>query len=70
MDISLEVHCEHCGSANYSLPDAPTQGQIRCNDCGCDLGTLAELQAELMACVRGQSAQALRGRTSGEKQPS
>ena len=69
MDISLELHCEHCGSANYSLPDAAADGQIGCNDCGGDLGTLAELRAELMACVEAQSAEVLRGGAPGNLQP-
>jgi hypothetical protein len=70
MDISLELHCEHCGSANYSLPDSEADGQIGCNDCGRDLGTVAELRADLIACVEAQSARALRGGASGDLQPS
>ena len=63
MDVSVEIHCEACGSANYSLPsgdgdDAP----IRCNDCGADQGTFGELKAALVAQALAQSAEALRAR--------
>jgi hypothetical protein len=61
MDVSLEIHCEACGSANYSLPggiaeDAP----IRCNDCGADQGSIAELKAALLAQAQDLSAESLR----------
>lgn len=69
MDISVELHCEHCGSANFSLPAASDDDQIRCNDCGRDLGTPGELQSELMACAKAQSAEAMRGQVQDEAQP-
>lgn len=61
MDISLEIHCETCGSANYSLPagsggDAP----ILCMDCGADQGSVGALMAELSARALDQSAESLR----------
>jgi hypothetical protein len=61
MDISLEIHCDLCGSANYSLPaDTDAAAELHCNDCGADIGTLAELQAEIAALATSQSAEALR----------
>ena len=61
MDVSVEIHCETCGSANYSLPggsgdDAP----IRCNDCGAPQGTIGELRAALLEQALDHSAEALR----------
>jgi hypothetical protein len=61
MDVSVEIHCEACGSANYSLPrgsgdDAP----IRCNDCGAQQGTIGELRAALLEQALDHSAEALR----------
>ena len=61
MDVSVEIHCETCGSANYSLPggsgdDAP----IRCNDCGAAQGTIGELRAALLEQALDHSAEALR----------
>ncbi len=50
MDVSVEIHCEACGSANYSLPaGAGDDAPIRCNDCGADQGTLGALKAALAA---------------------
>jgi hypothetical protein len=62
MDISLEIHCDLCGSANYSLPDGDDDeaAALRCNDCGSDIGTLAEFRVQAIALARGQSAEALR----------
>ena len=61
MDVSVEIHCEACGSANYSLPggsgdDAP----IRCNDCGAPQGTIGELRTALLEQALDHSAEALR----------
>ena len=61
MDVSIEINCEACGSANYSLPAGEGDGgPIRCNDCGADQGSLGELKAALLARVLDQSAEALR----------
>jgi hypothetical protein len=61
MDIDVELHCDRCGSANLTLPEAGDDGaQALCNDCSAEQGTLAELREELIACAMGKSAQALR----------
>jgi DNA-directed RNA polymerase subunit RPC12/RpoP len=61
MDVSVEIHCGKCGSANYSLPEEMTsQASIICNDCGSGLATLDQLREELMAQVMARSAEALR----------
>jgi DNA-directed RNA polymerase subunit N (RpoN/RPB10) len=61
MDVSVEIHCESCGSANYSLPDGSADdAPIRCNDCGVLLGDVAALKAALIAGALGHSAEALR----------
>ena len=61
MDVSVEIHCEACGSANYSVPaGAADEAPIRCNDCGADQGTLGALKATLAAQAIAQSAEALR----------
>lgn len=63
MDVSVEIHCEACGSANYSLPleGAPADSDpIRCNDCGAPQGTIGELTAALLQQVLDHSAEALR----------
>lgn len=61
MDVSVEIHCAACGSANYSMPDDPADAApVSCNDCGRRLGSLAELQAEMLAQAQARSAAALR----------
>ena len=61
MDVSVEIHCEACGSANYSLPGgADDEAPIFCNDCGAAQGTLGALKAALIAQAIAQSAEALR----------
>lgn len=80
MDVSVEINCELCGSANYSLPAGDNYslpageadaGIVRCNDCGADQGSLGDLKAALLeqvvahsAAVLRREAEALRG-TSG-----
>lgn len=61
MDVSVEIHCGICGSANYSMPggladDAP----LRCNDCSSPLGSIGELTKEMLEQARARSAEALR----------
>lgn len=61
MDVSVEVHCGVCGSANYSLPGgAADDAAVRCNDCGAGLGSVAELKTELIEQALAHSAEALR----------
>jgi hypothetical protein len=61
MDVSVEIHCEACGSANYSLPEGSgEEAPIRCNDCAAPQGTFGELRALLLTQVLDHSAEALR----------
>jgi hypothetical protein len=61
MDVSVEIHCEACGSANYSLPEgADDEAPIRCNDCGAGQGSVGELKAVLLEQALDHSAEALR----------
>jgi len=61
MDVTVEIHCEACGSANYSLPDGEADAAaISCNDCGAAQGTIGELRALLFQQVIDHSAEALR----------
>ena len=61
MDVTVELHCGICGSANLSLPAREDEaGAIGCNDCGAAHGTLAELKEELFACALAQSSESLR----------
>jgi hypothetical protein len=61
MDVSVEVHCDVCGSANYSLPaGAADEAPVACNDCGRLFGTVADLKAEMLEQALAHSAEALR----------
>lgn len=61
MDVTVEIHCEACGSANYSLPEGEgDMAAIRCNDCAAPQGTIGELRALLLQQVVDHSAEALR----------
>jgi hypothetical protein len=61
LDISVEVHCGTCGSANYSLPAGMAdEAPIVCNDCSDRLGSVAELKAEMIGQAQAHSAEALR----------
>ena len=61
MDVSVEVHCSTCGSANYSLPeDASDEAPVACNDCGRLFGTVADLKTEMLDQALAHSAEALR----------
>lgn len=61
MEVSVELHCEACGSANYGFPEGDgDESPIRCNDCGASLGSVAELKAALFAEALAQSAESLR----------
>jgi DNA-directed RNA polymerase subunit RPC12/RpoP len=61
MDVSVEIHCASCGSANYSLPDGEAEsGAVACNDCGRRLGSVADLKAEMLEQALAHSAEALR----------
>lgn len=63
MDVSVEINCEICGSANYSLPAGEADaGAVLCNDCGADQGSLGELKAALAERVLDHSAESQRRR--------
>ena len=61
MDVSVEIHCSTCGSANYSMPEGEADtATVVCNDCGVKLGSIAALKAELIEQAFAHSAEALR----------
>jgi hypothetical protein len=61
MDVSVEIHCSLCGSANYSLPeDQGDEASLQCNDCGRPLGSVADLKVELLGQARARSAEVMR----------
>ncbi len=61
MDVSVEIHCASCGSANYAVPDGTSdEAPVCCNDCGRCLGSVGDLKAEMLTQAIAHSAEALR----------
>ena len=60
MDISLEIHCDQCGSANLAFGDGGDGAIVHCNDCGIAHGTVASLKGDLVEHLLAQSAESLR----------
>jgi hypothetical protein len=69
MDVSAEIHCGKCGSANYSLMGEAQRALILCNDCGAEMGTLGALIEELTAQVTANSAESQRARFNQIEDP-
>ena len=61
MDVTVELHCGRCGSANYSLPGGIEEAAtLLCNDCGEEMGRVGDLFDELLVQVQEHSMEALR----------
>ena len=60
LEVTIEIHCAACGSANFSMPDSADDSLLTCNDCGAPLGSVATLKAELLAQALAQGAEARR----------
>ena len=61
MDVSVEIHCAKCGSANYSLSEGRAElGMIACNDCGRTMGSLEALKSEMLDQAIARSSERLR----------
>jgi hypothetical protein len=60
MDISLEIHCDQCGSANLAFGDGGDGVIVQCNDCGAEHGSVGALKGELVEHLLAQSAESLR----------
>jgi hypothetical protein len=42
----IQVVCAACGAAQLTSPDKPNEAAIvHCGACGCELGTIADIQA-------------------------
>ncbi len=57
MDVSVEIHCAACGSANWGLPGGlADEDPIHCNDCGRTMGSLRGLKDEMLSQAIARSA--------------
>ncbi len=61
MDVTVEMHCSQCGSANYSLTGGTKpEALIHCNDCGREMGSVGALHDELLDRIVANEAAVLR----------
>ena len=61
MDVTVEIHCGTCGSANYSLPQGTSgDAPLLCNDCGIRIGSVGQLQEEMLEQALAHCAETLR----------
>ncbi len=60
LEVTIEIHCAACGSANFSMPDSADESELSCNDCGAHLGNVARLKAELLTQALAHGAEARR----------
>ena len=43
---SIRISCVACGAANFKNPEKPGGSSVvTCGSCGCELGTVSEIQA-------------------------
>ena len=60
MTVSIELRCDNCRGTNISIPlyggdDSP----VDCEDCGAELGTLADIKTMLSLHVLGRKKTSL-----------
>ena len=55
MTVSIEIRCDHCRGDNLSIPlDACEETMVDCEDCGAELGTLAEVKTMVSLKLLGR----------------
>lgn len=55
MTVSIELRCDNCRSTCISIPlDGGDDSPVDCEDCGADLGTLADIKTLLSLTVLGR----------------
>jgi hypothetical protein len=55
MTVSIDLRCDCCRGSFISIPlDGSDESPLDCEDCGADLGTLADLKALVTLQVLGR----------------
>ncbi len=55
MTVSIELRCDNCRGTSISIPlDGGDDSAVDCEDCGADLGTLADIKTLLSLHVLGR----------------
>ena len=55
MALSIEIRCDHCRGDNLSIPlDACEETMVDCEDCGAEVGTLADVKTMVSLKLLGR----------------
>ena len=55
MTVSIELRCDNCRGTSISIPlDGGDDSPVDCEDCGADLGTLADIKTLLSLHLLGR----------------
>ena len=55
MTVSIDIRCDRCCGTAISIPiEGSDQSAVDCEDCGADLGTLADLKTLVTLQVLGR----------------
>ncbi len=55
MPVSIELRCDYCRGDNLSIPlEGGDETAVDCEDCGAEVGTLADLKTTLSLKVLGR----------------
>ncbi len=55
MPVSIELRCDYCRGDNLSIPlNGGDETVVDCEDCGAEVGTLADLKTTLSLKVLGR----------------
>jgi ribosomal protein S27E len=55
MTVSIDIRCDNCRGTNLSIPlHGGDETEVDCEDCGADLGTLADIKTLISLQVLGR----------------
>jgi hypothetical protein len=55
MPVSIEIRCDYCRGENLSIPiDANEETVVDCEDCGAEVGTVADLKTMVSLKLLGR----------------
>jgi uncharacterized Zn finger protein len=55
MTASIDIQCDNCRGAHLSIPlHGGDETEVECEDCGCTVGTLADLKTLLSLKILGR----------------
>lgn len=64
MTVQIEVRCDYCRGSNISIPlNAGEETYADCEDCGAEVGTVADLKTQMSLHLLGR-------KTTDDRQPS